>query len=303
MGDSDQQSAVSFQQEMKLIAEGCKLFHPLPIVLVASTVPRMSLSPTRQFSVDQLQIRVLADRDTCGQAAAVFVSEHIRRVLNERDDCAVAFAAAPSQVEFLDSLAEQIGIDWDRVISYQIDEYIGVDDDDPRRLYNWMDRHLYCKKRPGQIRCMNPLAGDPDAEAMRYGELLKQRPIDICCQGIGQSGHMAYNDPHVANFQDMHAVKVVQIDQTSREQQVTDGTVDRVEDAIASAYTLTIPTLLRAAVQSVVCPGKVKAPSVHRTLTKPLGIKWPATALRAHDHAVMFVDSDAMSEMDQSSSG
>ncbi len=263
----------------------------------------MQESSPRQFAIDRLRVRVYPDRAACGQAAAAFVSEHIRRVLGERDDCAIAFAAAPSQAEFLDALAGQIGIDWDRVISYQIDEYIGVGDDDPRRLYNWMQRHLYSKAKPGVIHVMDPRADDPQAETLRYAALLKQRPLDICCQGIGQSGHLAYNDPHVANFQDMRAVKVVEIDQTSREQQVTDGTVDHVEDAIGQAYTLTLPTLLRAPVQSVVCPGKVKAPSVHRTLTKPLGVKWPATALRAHDHAVLFVDRDAMSEMDQSSSG
>jgi len=263
----------------------------------------MDESSPRQFTIDQLQVRVYLDRAACGHAAAAFAGEHIRRVLRERDDCAVAFAAAPSQIEFLDALAAQVGIDWDRVISYQIDEYIGVNDDDPRRLLNWMQRHLYCKAKPGQIRVMNPRAGDPNAEAMRYAKLLEQRPLDVCCQGIGQSGHIAYNDPHVANFQDMHAVKVVEIDETSRQQQVTDGTVDRLEDAIASAYTLTIPTLLRAPVQSIVCPGLVKAPSVHRTLTKPINVAWPATALRAHDHAILFVDNDAMSEMDQSSSG
>lgn len=251
------------------------------------------------FKVDKLEVRLFAGRAACGQAAAKFVGDHMRRIMAERGRCALSFAAAPSQLEFLDALAGDPDIDWSRVTGYQIDEYLDIDADDPRRLVNFMERHFYVKARPGDIRFMPTRTDDAEAEAAKYADLLRQTPPDICCQGIGQSGHIAYNDPHLADFNDPLDVKVVHIDATSRQQQVTDGTVQRVQDAIGRAYTMTIPMLLRAPVQSIVCPGKVKAPSVRRTLTEPIGEAWPATALRTHDNAVMFIDADSAGELER----
>jgi len=253
--------------------------------------------PIKSFKVDQLQVHVFGTRAECGEAAANHVAENMRRFIREKGDCAVATAAAPSQDTFLASLGKQPGIDWSKVIAYQIDEYLDIDMDDPRRLVHFMTRYLYDQVKPGDLRFMPTRTNDAEAEAKKYAAALKQRPVDIVFQGIGKSGHIAYNDPGIADFKDPFEVKVVHINEDSRRQQVLDGTVSQYEDAIPRAYTMTVPALLRAPVQSIVCPGKIKANSVKRTLTEPISDQWPATVLRTHANAVLFTDSDGASEL------
>lgn len=254
--------------------------------------------PIREFTVDKLTVRVFADRTACGLAAARYVAPIIRDTIASRGDCSLCFAAAPSQTEFLKSLAAEPDIDWSKTISCPIDEYLDIEEDDPRRLFHWMQQNFYDMAPVGHVTYLPTNPPDANAAAAEYARQLAARCPDIAFQGIGQSGHIAYNDPPVADFNDPLDVKVVEIDATSRQQQVTDGTVDNVADAIPRAYTMTVPMLLRPAVQSIVCPGRVKAPSVRRTLTEPISEAWPATALRTHDNAVLFTDADGASEVE-----
>lgn len=253
------------------------------------------LAPLKQFKVDELDVRVFPDRATCGMAAARHVAALMRGLLRLKPKPSIAFGAAPSQNEFYAALAEEIAVDWSRVIAFQLDEYIALRPDDPRVLRHYLEKHLYSKIRPGETPLLQSDATDLQAECRRYAQLLADNPLDISCVGIGESCHLAYNDPHVANFDDPEVVKVVEVDETSRLQQVHDGTVKRVEDAIAKAYTLTIPTLMRAHHVSCVGPGRVKAAAVARTLREPISQKCPSAVLRTHANAVLFLDRDSAS--------
>lgn len=253
--------------------------------------------PVRAWNVDKLQVRAFAGRDDCGRAAAAHVSALLRGLLRIKPSVSIVFGAAPSQNEFFAALGEEPGIDWSRVIAFQMDEYIGVPESDPRVLRHFFETRLYGKVRPGQTPFLKPDAGDPRVECRRYAKLLKEHPLDISCLGIGESCHLAYNDPHVAKFDDPEVVKVVEIDAMSRMQQVHDGTVKRKQDAILQAYTVTIPTLMKARHVSCVAPGKVKAAAVARTLKDAIHEKTPSTVLRAHENAVLFLDQDSASRL------
>jgi glucosamine-6-phosphate deaminase len=226
-------------------------------------------------------------------AAARHVAALLRGLLRIKPTVSICVAAAPSQSEFFAALTEEIAIDWSRVIAFPMDEYLGIPASDPRVLRHYFEKHFYGKKRPGQTPFLQPDAADPKAECRRYAALLKRYPLDISCLGIGESCHLAYNDPHVAKFDDPEVVKVVEVDTMSRRQQVHDGTAKRVKDAIRRAYTLTIPSLMGARHVSCVAPGKVKAKAVARTLSEPIGEKCPATILRRHTSAVLFLDADS----------
>lgn len=249
-----------------------------------------------EFAVDQLKVRDFPDRQSCGLAAAQHVAQIFRATLQNQERASVVFGAAPSQNEFFRALTQQEDLDWARIIAFQMDEYYGVSPDDPRVLRNYMQRHFYRYRRPGKTPFLESVVADPAAECARYAALLQEYPLDISCLGIGESCHLAYNDPHVARFDDPEAVKLVEIDDTSRLQQVHDGTVTRLEDAITTAYTLTLPTLLSAPHVSCVAPGRVKAAAVVRTLTEPISEACPSTSIRRHPDAVLFLDVDSMSQ-------
>ena len=251
----------------------------------------------REFTVDRLRVMVAPDRTRCGQVAATHVATEMRRVLAKQPHVSIAFGAAPSQNEFFAVLAKSDGVDWTRVIAFQLDEYLGVGADDPRRLRNYMQRHFYRFNSPGQIFSLAADTAHPGEECRRYAKLLQQYPLDIACLGIGESGHLAYNDPHVARFDDPEMVKLIEIDEVSRLQQVHDGTVSDFQSAICKAYTLTLPTLMRAPCVSCVAPGKIKAAAVAKTLSEPVSERWPATILRKHPNAVLFLDADSATQV------
>jgi len=252
--------------------------------------------PLRRFTVDQLDVRVFPDRITCGLAAARHVAALMRGQLRLKPKLSMVFGAAPSQNEFFAALTDEIALDWSRVIAFQMDEYIGLPPNDPRVLRHYFEKHLYSRKRPGETPFLVPDATDVHAECQRYAELLSHHPLDISCVGIGESCHLAYNDPHVAKFDDPEVVRVVEVDEISRLQQVHDGTAKRTEDAIVKAYTLTIPALMNVRHVSCVAPGKVKAAAVARTITEPIDERCPSTILRKHPSAVLFLDRDSASK-------
>ena len=255
------------------------------------------LQPIHKFTVEHLEVKVFADRQSCGTAAGQHAAGLIRSAFNTQKNVSLVFGAAPSQNEFFVALTQQENIEWPRITAFQMDEYYGISPDDPRVLRNYMERHFYRYQRPGNTPFLDPITDDPSAECRRYTELLKEYPLDISCVGIGESCHLAYNDPHVAKFDDDESVKLVEIDETSRLQQVHDGTVSRVEDAIMKAYTLTLPALMSAPHVSCVAPGSIKAAAVARTLTESISESCPSTILRRHPNAVLFLDVDSASHL------
>ena len=209
----------------------------------------------------------------------------------------MVFAAADSQKELLEDLVRQPGLDWSRVTAFHMDEYLGVPGTAPQSFGRWLRTRLFDHVHPGIIHVMDGLA-EPDLECRRYSELLDSAPPDLCCLGIGENGHLAFNDPPVADFEDTAAVKRVEIDEASQIQQAAEGNFAKASDVPRDALTLTIPALLSASFLYGCVPGPRKAKAVRAALLDPISTACPATVLRRHPGTTLYLDSDSASLID-----
>ena len=232
-------------------------------------------------------------RAAMGAAAAEEAAAVIRELLAKKDEINMIFAAAPSQNEFLEALVKAPGIDFTRINAYHMDEYVGLDDDAPQRFGNFLKDHIFGLAPFKSVNYIQGNAEDIDAECERYSQLLRDNPTDIVCMGIGENGHIAFNDPHVADLKDPALVKKVSLDEVCRMQQVHDGCFATLDDVPKFALTLTVPALAKADYHFCVVPAASKANAVKETVYGPIGEKCPATALRTCDHAVLYIDNDS----------
>ncbi len=248
-----------------------------------------------QFPVEVLVnsgpvVRVFPSREEMGSAAAHAVSGAILFFLENQERVRMVFAAAPSQLEFLASLVCFQDIPWGRIEGFHMDEYLEIGRA-PQSFGCFLQKHLFSRVKMGRVEYIDPDPSDAGEECRRYASLLKERPIDIVCMGIGENGHIAFNDPPVADFADPLAVKVVELDERCRQQQVNDGSFARAESVPRFAITLTIPCLLSARKIFVVVPGPRKARAVFAALRGPLTTACPASVMRTHKDIELFLDS------------
>lgn len=246
----------------------------------------------KEFAVDNLRVEVYNSRQAMGAEAARQTAWRMREFLNARDEINMIFAAAPSQNEFLAALVSEPSIDWKRVNAFHMDEYIGLKASAPQLFSNFLKERLFSRVPFKSVNYINPEA-DPEVECERYAALLSEHKPDIICMGIGENGHIAFNDPGVALFNDPKRVKIVMLDEKCRQQQVNDGCFARIEDVPVSAITLTIPTLTDCKLIFCMVPGKTKAEAVRATLKGAIAEDCPATILRNHNRAILFVDTDS----------
>lgn len=249
-----------------------------------------------RFHADALEVLVFETRALAGRVAARDVAREIVARQHAAGWANVVFAAAPSQDEFLARLVAHREIEWDRVVAFHMDEYLGLGADHPASFRRYLQEHLFrlVGLGPDRLRLIPGERADrPLRTCLEYEDLLKAQPADIVCAGIGENGHLAFNDPPVADFLDPVLVKVVRLDPACRTQQLNDGCFDRIEDVPTHAYTMTIPALLQAPVVSVIVPGPRKANAVLNTLRAPIGEACPATALRRHPGARLYLDRDS----------
>ena len=242
---------------------------------------------------DLLSVQIYETRKKMGNDAALLAAEKIRNLLKIRDSISIIFAAAPSQNEFLEALSIQPGIDWNRITAFHMDEYVGLAADAPQGFGNFLKRSIFNKVPFKNIFYLNGNATDLQKECNRYSSLLNTYHPEIVCMGIGENTHIAFNDPHVARFDDPQTVKVVDLDQQCRQQQVNDGCFESIEQVPTHALTLTIPTLLRPEALFCVVPGEHKAQAVFLTLNENIKSNYPATSLRNHRNATLFLDRDS----------
>lgn len=245
-----------------------------------------------KFSVEKLKVNIFQDSAAMGVAAADAVERTINKLLEQKSEVRIIFAAAASQLEFLDSLVKR-NIDWSKVVGFHMDEYIGLDSQAPQLFGNFLREHIFDKVNFKKVHFLEAYNGDPAKECERYSSLLTEKPIDIVCMGIGENGHLAFNDPHVADFNDPYLVKVVEMDEASRQQQVNDGAFKAFEEVPTTALTLTIPALLSAEYKFVIVPGELKANAVNRTLNGEITTECPASILRHTQDAELFLDGDS----------
>lgn len=246
----------------------------------------------KQFKVDCLEVMVFESREQMGEKAAQLVCEKIHYLHTLQDEVNIIFAAAPSQNEFLKSLKEK-QLNWNRVNAFHMDEYMGLDQTAPQLFGNYLKKAIFDQLPFNSIHYINGNASDIKTEINRYEKLLTLYPADIVCLGIGENGHLAFNDPPLADFTDRQLVKTVALDDSCRIQQVNDGCFKKTEEVPAHAITLTIPALMSGKYIYSVVPGRRKAIAVYNTLHMDIIEKYPSAILRKHNNAILFLDSES----------
>ena len=241
---------------------------------------------------EELEIRVYEDRAAMGKAAAHDIAACFQRLLAEKDEIRVIFAAAPSQNETLWALRDDPSIEWGRIRAYHMDEYVGLDPKAPQGFANFLKEALFDRVPFKSVELLSSVA-EPEAEAARYGALLDEVPADVVCMGIGENGHIAFNDPHVADFHDKASVKKVDLDETCRMQQVHDGCFASLDMVPKYALTVTVPALARAKYHFCMVPAATKANAVRETVYGTIDEHCPATILRTLPGSVMYCDPDS----------
>lgn len=247
------------------------------------------------FLVDRLNVIISNDRDELGRMAAKNISNLISNLLEIQDEVRMIFAAAPSQNEFLKEIVSIKKIDWSRITAFHMDEYIGLPKNSPQLFSKYLDENIFSKVNLKQVHLINSQSENIETECLRYEKLLKEKPIDLVCMGIGENGHIAFNDPPVADFNDKKFVKVVKLDDACKQQQVNDGCFNSINEVPPHAVTLTVPALMSGNLLSIMVTGKRKARAVKNTLRGEITTDCPASILRTHPNAFLYLDEDSSS--------
>ena len=249
----------------------------------------------KEIQTEQLVTYVYDSRLAMGAAAGLYAAQVVRELLANKEYVNIIFAAAPSQNEMLEAFLKA-DLDFSRIRAFHMDEYAGLDIEDQASFARYLYEHIFSKEPFASVNYI-PAKMESDVACETYSQLLQQYPPDLVCMGIGENGHIAFNDPHVADFNDPATIKKVDLDYKCRMQQVHDGCFPSLDHVPTCALTLTVPTLLSA--QAIVCtvPAITKADAVYAMLDGPYGETCPATALRRHANAKMFLDFDSASKV------
>jgi len=257
----------------------------------------MTVGPLWEMTCDQLGVCVYSTNQEMGQAAAEEAATVLRRTIAERGIANMVLAAANSQLTFLHALREMPDIQWQAVQVLHMDEYLDLPPGHAASFSLLLRRHLVDRVPVGAF---YPVPGHPtdvEAACRAYELLLKANPVDLCCLGIGENGHVAFNEPPVADFDDPLWVKRVALDEVSRQQQVGEGHYVSLDEVPTHALTMTIPALRAARRMICIVPETRKADAVRKTLLGPVSTDCPASILRHSPHAVLYLDADAAAQV------
>jgi glucosamine-6-phosphate deaminase len=252
----------------------------------------------KHFRVGTMKVQVHPSRRSMGAAAALAAAEGLKESGRSREIVAIIFATGASQLETLDALTSIRDLPWNRVRGFHLDEYIGLPADHAASFRGYLRKKLTEKVHMKEFFELDGTAPDPEQVCRDYAEKLGSSDPRLCLLGIGENGHLAFNDPATADFHDPLAVKVVQLDVVCRQQQAAEGWFKTPREVPESAITITIPTLLRVPKLIVSVPGKRKAKIMQRTLRDAISTECPATILRTHPDVTVYLDLDAASDLD-----
>jgi glucosamine-6-phosphate deaminase len=240
-----------------------------------------------------LQMEIYPDRETAGRAAALAVADEMRRLDYLGKDIGIIFATGASQFAMLEALTALPDLPWNHVVGFHLDEYAGLPEEHPASFRRYLRERLTQRVAMRHFFAIDGNAVDLDALCRDYTQALHAANPQLCLLGIGENGHLAFNDPAEADFNDPQAMKVVKLDQACRQQQAAEGWFPTWQDVPERALTLTIPTLFRVPKLIVSVPGPRKAEAMRRTLHDPVTTACPSTLLRTHPDATLYLDTDS----------
>ncbi len=241
------------------------------------------------FTAGEARIEIYASEKAAGAAAARRAAEVINKAIAHNGRARLIAATGNSQLSLVESLVEQ-PVKWSAVELFHMDEYAGMHAGHPASFRRWIRTRLEEKVHPKRTHYLEGDATDLDAEMERYTRLLLEAPIDIAFVGFGENGHIAFNDPHVADFNDPRTVKRIALDEACRKQQAGEGHFPNIASVPEQAVTITCPGLFRA--QAWVCcvPESRKAAAVRNALEGPISEMCPASLVRRHPNASVYLD-------------
>ncbi|PSF34537.1 glucosamine-6-phosphate deaminase [Aphanothece hegewaldii CCALA 016] len=246
-------------------------------------------------SVDHLSVNVYSSEFELALGAAQIVREYLMNILDQQTEARILLATGNTQIQFLDALIALGGVDWSRLVLFHLDEYLGIKAENTASFCYYLRERVEKKVKPKQFHYIKGDATEPLTECDRYANLLKTQPIDLCFLGIGQNGHIAFNEPSVANFNDPHWVKLVKLEESTQQIQVKQGYFPNLDAVPQYAYTVTIPTILSS--KKIIClaSGINKAGIVKTALEEEITVSYPVSILRRHQNAHLFLDAHSAS--------
>lgn len=248
------------------------------------------------YQVDpRLDVCVFGSKRAMGAAAARDAAELIQQAIRRRGTARTVIATGPSQDEVIDALVARPDVDWSRIEVFHMDEYVGISNSHPASFRRWLRSRVVDLVHPRAVHYLAGEAADVEAECKRYAELLRAAPIDLCFVGFGENGHIAFNDPPSADFADPLTVKRVRLDEGCRRQQVGEGHFPDLAAVPAEAITLTCPALMAANALICCVPDRRKAKTVRRALEGTIAPECPASLVRTHPHARLYLDAESAS--------
>ena len=242
-----------------------------------------------------MDVKIMPDKAQMGKAAASAGAEHIRRAIAERGDANIIVATGASQFEMLGELVQQPGINWNRVTGFHLDEYVGLAIDHPAsfRGYLWQ---RFVSKLPLPLQAFHFLngEGDPRTECRRVAEIIRKHPIDVAFVGIGENGHLAFNDPP-ADFETEEPYLVVQLDDACRRQQLGEGWFPTFDDVPKQAISMSVRQIMKS--RAIICtvPDERKAEAVRNSVEGQVTPQVPASILQRHERCTLYLDKAAAS--------
>ncbi|HKJ80255.1 MAG TPA: glucosamine-6-phosphate deaminase [Prolixibacteraceae bacterium] len=249
-----------------------------------------------EFQKDKLLTKIFPDKNELGKAAAESVAKRLTKTIDEKGSANLILATGASQFEFLEHL-QQHKINWKKITVFHLDEYMGMSITHPASFRKYLKERILDKVQPKNVYYLEGDADDIEAEVAKYEKLLKNHPVDVACIGIGENGHIAFNDPPVADFNDPKLVKVVELDEACRKQQLGEGWFPTFDDVPTHALSLTIPAIMNCKHISCVVPDERKAVAVYNTLNDKVSTACPATILREHPYAILYLDKGSASRL------
>ena len=246
----------------------------------------------------ELTVHILPTREEMGIASGKRIEEVIKNAIKKNGEARVIFASAPSQNEMLNYL-KSTDINWSKVVGFHMDEYVGIDKQAPQSFTKFLDDRLVKEVGMGKWYPFGGTTDSVDNDLKEYEKLLTEKPIDLVVLGIGENGHLAFNDPDFCDFNDPLVVKVVELDQVCRNQQVNDGCFKTLDEVPTHALTITMPPLLTCDKMIAVVPGPTKKNAIKRTTLGEITEQCPASILRNYSNAELYVDFAAYSLVEE----